>query len=227
MSATITLAKNASGNIVHIEAVIKAKSESFFCAGCGLNVIAVKSDARKKDWHFRHPPSSDITTCRNKALHDLAVQILVENTKVVISKDLSIEYDTPRKEVSFFSRRSDVTVNYLGQDVHFEVYVTHDCEEEKLEVYRNNKIKGILIDLSDPSLRSATAEEIKEKVLNSFKNKKVIYWEDKKELLIQPVEKIQYTWPRISLLDVLLFIGIVLGLRFIYKRFIAPSLRRR
>ncbi len=120
-----------------------------------------------------------------------------------------------------------MTVNYQGQDVHFEVYVTHNCEEEKLEVFRSNKIKAVLIDLSDRSLRSASAEEIREKVLNSFKNKKLIYWEDKKEIQIQPVEQRQYAWPRISLVDVLLFIGIVLGLRFIYKRFIAPSFRRR
>lgn len=120
-----------------------------------------------------------------------------------------------------------MTVNYQGQDVHFEVFVTHDCEEEKLEVYRNNKIKAVVIDLSDRSLRSASGEEIKEKVLNSFKNKKLIYWEDRKETQIQPVEKIQYTWPRISLLNVLLFIGIVLGIRFIYKSFIRPSFRRR
>lgn len=33
MSATITLAKNASGNIIYIGAVDKSKSENFFVRG--------------------------------------------------------------------------------------------------------------------------------------------------------------------------------------------------
>jgi hypothetical protein len=207
MSATIILAKDSSGHIIHIEDVVRSKSETFFCAGCGMSIIAVKSDARKKDWHFRHPSSSDIAKCRNRALHDLAVQILTENSRIKISKNLQIEYCNPRKEVTFLKRRSDVTVDWCGVDVHFEVFVTHDSEPEKLSDYRDHKIKAILIDLSDRNLRSASVEAIKEKILNHTSNKRIIYWEEPSVA----AEKLWINWKY-----VLLFIGLLLGIRFIY-----------
>ena len=72
-------------------------------------------------------------------------------------------------------------MNYLKDDVHFEVYVTHDLGEEKIRCYQKNKFKCIRIDLSDPSLLSAQPQKIEDEVLNQYDNKKFIYWNDELE----------------------------------------------
>ena len=182
MSATITLARQEStGKISYINDVIKEQHTGFFCVGCCKRMIAIKSVARKKDWHFRHSEETMCTGGRDAALHNFAVQILLENTAINISKKLQIDYTEPRKEVTIFGKRSDVTVKYQNEDVHFEVFVTHDLVQEKIDLYKSNKIKCIRIDLSDKTLLTAPPENIINAVLNQTKNKTEIYWEDKKQ----------------------------------------------
>ena len=140
MSATITLAKEKeTGLIQHINDVVKEKGLLYRCVGCDKEVIVVKSKPRKKEWHFRHKVESSCTGGRDTALHDYAVQILINNSAVKVSKKLEITYTNPRKEVSFLGKRSDVTVTYENKDIHFEVYVTHDLDPEKIDIYKNYK----------------------------------------------------------------------------------------
>ncbi len=177
MPVTITLAKQSStGNILHIREANKTKEDSFSCVGCGKELIAVKSVAKKRDWHFRHKIESDCTGGRDTALHEYAVQILMESNKIQIKKNFSIEYSNPRKEVSVLGKRSDVTVSYEDRDVHFEVFVTHDLDKEKIGVYRQNQINCIKIDLSNKMYLSESPELIKDTVLNKENNKVIVYW---------------------------------------------------
>src|SRR5687768_11945476 len=107
MSATITLARMEDGKIIHINEFKKADKKLYSCAGCSEKITGVKSELKKKDWHFRHVPSDDIDSCISKALHNLTVQLLMENESVIIGKNNRIQYSNPRKESSFFGRRSD------------------------------------------------------------------------------------------------------------------------
>lgn len=179
MSATITLAKqDTTGIVEHINEVVKEKRLLYNCRGCGKEMVVVKSEARKRDWHFRHKVESDCTGGRDKALHDYAVQVLMENTEARVSKKIHIQYTNPRKEVTFLGKRSDVTVTYENEDAHFEVFVHHDLDHEKIDIYKANKIKCVHINLSDPDWLTASPETIKEAVLNQHKNKTIIYWKD-------------------------------------------------
>lgn len=216
MSATITLAKEeTSGLVQHINDVIKEKGLLYCCVGCGKEMIVVKSEARKRDWHFRHTVESNCTGGRDTALHEYAVQILMESTTVRISKTLRIEYGNPRKEVVVFGKRSDVTVAYNNEDVHFEVFVTHDLDQEKIGIYKANKIKCVHIDLSAHEWLTASPESIKDAVLNHHRNKAIVYWKD---------EPAQPKSESFNLVNIFLGILAAIGLIYLFKRL---SRRRR
>lgn len=214
MSATITLAKQSpSGIITHIEEVEKGKPDIFICVGCNQDVIVVKSEARKKDWHFRHKVESDCSGAKDTALHDFAVQLILEANTISLRKGLDISYTTARKEVSVFNKRSDVTVIYQNEDVHFEIFVSHDVDEEKKNVYRHNKIKSVRIDLSGKMLLSADVNVIRQATLTNIKNKSLIYWNDS-EL---PEERGNFDgWALVK--GFFAFFGLVLLLRFLFKK---------
>jgi uncharacterized protein YlaI len=180
MGATIAIAKDLiTERLLHISEVDKSSMKDFVCCDCHQRLVPVKTERRGKDWHFRHPPDSDIIKCRSTALHDYAIQILVENSNIFIKKNQSINYGETRKEVSINNKyRSDVTVRFGNEDLHFEVFVTHDLDSIKTEEYQNNKIKCIKIDLSSPQLLSAQPNEIEDEVLKNYNNKKIIYWDE-------------------------------------------------
>lgn len=176
MSVKLAFGKESTtGEIIHIENVDKADNRQYMCCGCGIDLTPVKSEARKKDWHFRHKDTANITSCRSTALHDYAVQLIVENNTITISKELTISYTNPRKEIPIFSKRSDVTVLYENIDAHFEVLVTHDLDQEKIDIYKQQKIRCVRIDLSDPTYLSVSSSKIKDAVLYEPDTKTIVY----------------------------------------------------
>ena len=220
MSATITLAKEKeTGLIQHINDVVKEKGLLYRCVGCDKEVIVVKSKPRKKEWHFRHKVESSCTGGRDTALHDYAVQILINNSAVKVSKKLEITYTNPRKEVSFLGKRSDVTVTYENEDIHFEVYVTHDLDPEKIDIYKNYKKKCVKIDLSEPGLLTATPEKIKEAVLSQHRNKTIIFWKDEVLTAVNSNER-NFNWKHL-----LIVIAAFIGLRYLWKLLFRPKRR--
>lgn len=175
MSATIAIAKDVlTGRIFHIDNVDKTIKTEFECCECKQKLSPAKTEARGKDWHFRHLQTTALAKCRSTALHDVAVQILKDYTGIAISKKLQIVYSEPRKEVTFLGKRLDVTVKYENENVHLEVFVTHDLDNEKIGIYKANKVKSVRIELSEPELLTAPPEKITEAVLNQYKNKAIV-----------------------------------------------------
>lgn len=213
MPASITLAKQSStGNIQHIGEADKTKPDLFTCVGCGKEMIAVKSVARKRDWHFRHKVESDCTGGRDKALHDYAVQILMENSGIVISRSLKAIYSNPRKEVAIFNKRSDVTVLVENEDVHFEIFVTHDLGQEKIDLYKSNKIKCVRINLSNAYWLTASPDGIQKAVLFDTETRNVIFWDD--EILTKEENNKWLTAVSVGAITILSF----LLLRWLFKK---------
>lgn len=138
----------------------------------------------------------------------------MENTFISISKKLQIVYTWPRKEITIFGKRSDVTVDYGNEDVHFEVFVTNDLSPEKHTIYKTNKVKCIRIDLSEPELLTASPEKIKEAVLNQYRNKKIIYWQGE---VLKPYAENEsdFAWKHL-----LITIGAFIGLKFLFNQFV-------
>jgi hypothetical protein len=216
MSAKITLAiEKSTGRMTHINEA--AKSSKFISVSNGKELIPVKSQARKKDWHFRQKEDSFYNDDRDLALHRYIVQIIMENCAINISDDLRLNYTEPRKEVAIFGKRSDVTVRYNGEEVHFEVVVTHDLDIEKINVYKHNKIKCVRMDFSDPQLLNAQPEKIRDEVLNNYKNKSIIYWQDEKVIEYIP-ESTYFNWNT-------LFVFVIVGL--LIKYLIPFSIKRK
>ncbi len=87
-------------------------------------MIIVKSKAMKKEWHFWHSEKTLCTGSRDTALHNYAMQVLMERKVIMITKKLSITYIEPRREVVILGMRSDVAVKYENEDVHFEIFVS-------------------------------------------------------------------------------------------------------
>ena len=214
MSATITLAKEEASNLIqHINDVEKEKALLYRCVGCGKEMIIVKSKPRKKEWHFRHTVESTWTGGRDTALHDYAVQVLMAANEITLTKDLNIGYTNSRKEVFVMSKRSDVTATYQNEDVHFEVFVTHDLDQEKIDIYKNNKIKCLRINLSDQYWLSTSPETIKDAVLNQHKTKSTIYWTD------EPIKIGQEKRDPFNLGNFLLSIIATIGIAYLFRKF--------
>lgn len=179
MSAKITLAINqSSGYVDHIDQVDKNNKFHYRFRGCEKDLIVVKSNARKKDWHFRHVIETSCSGAYDKALHDYAVQVILDNTSMIIEKYLRMEYSSPKKEQWIGAVRSDVKVVHNAEEIHIEIVVTHDMDENKLEYYRSEHIKCIRIDLSNPGLRKADTATIKEAILEDYTNKELFNWNE-------------------------------------------------
>ncbi len=217
MSAKITLAtQKSTGLVVHIDEVDVNFRDDFRCRECAVDLTVVKSKPRKKEWHFRHPPEPVCAGGRDTALHDYAVQLLLENTQIKLTESLNIEYSEPRTEVTILGFRSDVTGKFQNEEVHFEVFVTHDLGDEKILMYNDNKVKCVRIDLSESSLLSASPDTIREAVLNSCDNKRLIYWDGKEK------SKNEF-----GLMELLLVVAAAIGLKFLFSSKRKPRNRRK
>lgn len=180
MSATTILAKQLeTGRILHIDDVNKRPLSKYSCVDCQMDLIVVKSEALKKEPHFRHPEGKICSGPGNRALHDFAVQILMESSTLIISESKKLNYTNPKAEVGFLDFRSDVAIDCEGEVIHTEVFVTNDLTPVKINAYIDNNIKCVRIDLSNPELLTANKEKIIEQVLNSWENKSLIGWETK------------------------------------------------
>ncbi|HWA35835.1 MAG TPA: hypothetical protein VG737_16950, partial [Cyclobacteriaceae bacterium] len=105
--------------------------------------------------------------------------ILESHSEIVIANNRKVKYTDPVREFAFQNIRSDLKVNSEEGAVHFEVFVTHNLSDANAAVYRNNKMKCVKIDLSDPQLLEASLERIADEVLSSHGNKTIVYWDDK------------------------------------------------
>ena len=219
MSVNIAIAKEiATGRIVHIDDVDKAKGEVFECCECKQKMSPVKTEARGKAWHFRHTQSTDILKCKSTALHDFAVQVILDNNTIVLTKAESIKYTSIKKEADVFGKRSDVLVYFEGIDLHFDVFVTHDLDQEKIDLYRQHKLKCVKIDLSHPELLTASKDEIIRLVLTQHYNKYPIYWQDE---IVKPIELSQS-----PLKNLLALLAIIVAAILVFIAFFKPRKRR-
>lgn len=214
MSRTTIYGKATStGNTLHIDQVEKELNLTFDCAECGSDLVPVKSEARKKDWHFRHKNESNLVACRRRGLHDFAQELLLESNEIQIAKSLRINYSNAKKEDSVDGLyRSDVSAIYEEAILHFEVFVTNDLKVDKAKYYDDNQIRCIKIDLSDKKYLLMSREEIVDTILNSTHNKTMYGWGGQlKDELVQ-----DSFWKRYS---VELVLGVIsLLVLFIFKR---------
>lgn len=211
MSATLPLAVNTTtGRVEHID---DAKRENkYHCGECREQLTVVQG--KINEWHFRHQPESTCTGKYDRALHDYAVDLLLENMRITIAENYRIDYHTPQKEQWIDKKRSDVKVICNENEIHFEIVVSNDLNESKLTCYANNRINCVRIDLTDREVRIASKEQIRYLVLEEWMNKELLNWNIPK----RPLPSASLTWWEKAGFLLLLGIAIEIGRKVIAKR---------
>lgn len=183
-TSIIKYALDKSGNAIFIDHAPNGLSCGCKCAECGEDMIAVQGEARKKEWHFRHHEETDCMGGQETAIHKLAKQIIVTNTKISAPKE-TLEYTEAQSEIPFDSIVPDVTVCISGYKVHFEITVTHGIDEIKRTFYTNGQHRSIEIDLNSITY-DISPTDLENLILLQTHNKKYIFWprppEEKKEM---------------------------------------------
>lgn len=179
MRTTIYGKESLSGKTLHIDEVQKDLNLKFICGQCGNALIPVKTPAKGKDWHFRHPDKSNIVKCRQTGLHDYVQQLLLDKSTITIAKGRTIEYSDRKKEQWLEKLfRSDVFGIHDNLPVHFEIVVTNDLSDEKLNYFVSKKIRCVRIGLSDKRYLNMPHDIIADIVLNEWDNKSLHGWEE-------------------------------------------------
>lgn len=161
---------------VHIDEVKKGEQDCK-CSTCSEPLIVREGEKNTK--HFSHKIECDWDN--ETALHKLGIQILLNNTKIKLPNNKTIEYSEPKKEQVLLNsqRRSDVSaICQDGSNIHFEIFVTHEVDQFKKSLYINNKEKSVEIDLYKHL--TSTFKEIENAVIQNLDNKYIIYWPKEK-----------------------------------------------
>lgn len=159
--------------VEHIDNVANGLNCGCVCADCNNEMEAIQGE--KREWHFRHHIDSKCKGGLETAIHKLAKEIIVNNTKIEVPNK-TLYYSEAQVEVKLETYVPDVSVLSEGEPVYIEIYVCHKVEPEKEKFYKNKKLNSFEIDLSKVSYKT-TEKELEELVLKTPNNKRVIYWE--------------------------------------------------
>lgn len=177
-----------TGKIAHIDRASRGLACECICLACKEELQAVKGEQREH--HFRHNNNENCGGDLETVLHQLAKQILVDNTQISIPKYGNIGYKNAISEETFESIKPDVTASLLNDEpVCFEVFHTHAMGFAKEQFFKLKKLKCVEINMKNCPIDKY--DSIKDFVLNETKDKRVIFWESQPE---KGVEQEDNTW---------------------------------
>jgi hypothetical protein len=160
--------------VVRVDNVPKGLVCNCICVECGSDVVAVKGNFRK--WHFRHHVESNCKGGQETAIHKLAKEIIVNHNSIELDFK-TLEYSEAKAEDHYETKRPDVSAIAEERPLFIEVYVRHQCEPEKKELYITKQINSFEIDLSNVSYHTSL-KDLEELVLRNPTNKRIIYWHE-------------------------------------------------
>lgn len=148
------LHKNTN-KIVHVDSVPNGKRCECICKNCGDALVA-KNNGRVVRHHFSHTTKEESRDCQMTQLHIGMQQHFLSISKFTFPQNsLSLD-DTDIFVPEFSTDISKSTLEYkIGKywadvyletgvgDVAIEVWVTHECEEEKRQYYIDHQIDSI------------------------------------------------------------------------------------
>jgi hypothetical protein len=203
-----------SGAVVSIQEVPNGLSCHCICPDCKKTFVAVQG--QKNDWHFRHYEETNCKGGQETALHQLAKEIILTNSRLDIPTYGTIIYESPHAEMPFQKIIPDVTAKIIDENLFFEIHVTHAVDERKKKFYTDGEHKSIEIDLRNYTF--TTRENLAFHVLSNIGNKHIIFWKKKVVATAGP----DYSW--------ILWIAIVIftyfGMKGLFKRTSAFSYQR-
>lgn len=165
----------ASDKVIHISEAERGLRCGCKCQDCESDLEAVKGTERTH--YFRHANGK---YCNGEtAMHLFAKQVIATSNNINLPNG-RLFYENVRVEKTFNTKRPDVTVSSQGEDLHFEIRVSHAVKEDKRQFYCDGKHKSIEIDLSDRSLWLLSPEVLKELILEETYNKDIVFWDQEK-----------------------------------------------
>jgi hypothetical protein len=205
---TITLAREiASGEIVHIDAAKNGLRCNCICIDCNGQLEAVQGKLKKRAWHFRHHVDKNCSGGQETALHLAAKEIIKSNFKIIIEADNIFEYHTASIEEKMDIHIVDAIVRNLNELLAIEILVTHPIGMDKEEYFIKNKIKAIEIDLRQID-RRINLEDLERLIINTFKNKRLIYPNRIKENNFKSVDQSDNSWVLFLFVGVMAYFGL-------------------
>lgn len=160
-------------NIVHIDDVPRGLKCKCICIECSSEMLAIRGIS--KTWHFRHFVDSNCKGGQETAIHKLAKQIIVNNNSIKLPFKI-LQYSEAKEEVPFKGFVPDIIAVSDEKPIIIEIFVSHRCESQKEEYYRNNLINSLEIDLSNISYH-ISVKDLEELILRNSSNKRIIYWD--------------------------------------------------
>jgi hypothetical protein len=183
---------------IHIDNASNGLSCNCECLKCKEKLEAIQGEIRTK--HFRHNKNTNCEGSQETALHELGKQILLDNSQITIPDKGTINYSDASAEKQLEAKRPDVTATFDGKLIYFEIYVSHAVDKDKENFFIDGKYKSLEIDLSNHL--TSTFDEIKNAVLITTENKRVIYWTD--EMKSEPPQNYD-KWVCAGIIGLILF----------------------
>ena len=169
-----------SGDPVHIDDVERGKYSSAACFDCQDYLVAKKGNRVAS--HFAHR-SRDSDCQGESGLHRLAKHILSKEKSICLrhypERDKHFTYKFNHAYVEFKIENYRVDCFLRDEELPplaVEIKVTHPVDDEKIMMFRRNKIAAIEIDLSSID-RLASKQEIKTAVCQHHCNVSWLYSE--------------------------------------------------
>lgn len=168
--------QRADGTIAHISEVTSGLACECVCPGCGVDLVARRGDA--KEHHFAHRSSAQCAHAVESALHKLAKEVLHERREILLPEVSATREgrtlvthpaDIHRFDDAVLEQRldaivPDVIVRKGAHRLLVEMFVTHRCGPEKIELIRQMGLSCVEIDLRQIS-RRATRMEVERALL--------------------------------------------------------------
>jgi hypothetical protein len=171
----IKIAYNSSSKeFIHIDNAENGLKCNCHCIKCDEPLEARQGPIRK--WHFKHHVNLNCTGSQETALHELAKQILLDNTQIQVPGKGLISYTDAIAEQRLEKLRPDISASYEGTPIYFEVFVSNSVNAVKEDFLIEGKHRSIEIDLRD--CLELQYSEIKTWILDKIENKRIIFWED-------------------------------------------------
>lgn len=158
--------------LVHADSVENGLACNCTCPCCGEKMIA-KNNGEIKDHHFAHSSGSDCAGYKESLFHIWSKQIIEEKKEFTIPKYKRV---VSGKKLKFSSveieQRNDtkllqpdiVGVTDDGLRLWIEIFVTHKCSEEKIQLIKENGYNCIEVKIPE---EIETKEELSEFLVNS------------------------------------------------------------
>lgn len=215
MTNTIKIAYHIpTQKFIHIDNAANGLSCNCECLKCNERLEAVQGKVRTK--HFRHHTNLSCEGSQETALHELGKQILVDCSHINLPNIGTIYYSSPIAEKRLEDKRPDVSAIFEGEQIFFEIFVSHAVDSNKEKFFSDRKYKCVEIDLS--GCLNSTFEEIKKRVIDYTVKKKVIYWQDQVVVAASQQKKqnkIDWLWKLLA--AVIVFLALREIFLFVFK----------